>query len=184
VVPLPETIPMWRGNLPGGLHRNIRRYGQRLAAAGAVMRTIGEVGELEAALDALLRLHTARWRDRQSPGIFADPEVRRFHRLSAPALLTRNLLQLHVVETGAETIAVQYVMVSGGRAYSYIGGFDPAWNHFSLGTLLMAYSIERAIECGCREFDLLKGTEEYKYTWGAVDRPTLSCTRCRLADAE
>jgi CelD/BcsL family acetyltransferase involved in cellulose biosynthesis len=77
----------------------------------------------------------------------------------------------------ARTISAQYVLIDRGRAYAYISGFDPEWARYSLGTLLIAFAIERAIDEGCREFDFLRGREQYKYGWGAVNRATVRLVR-------
>jgi CelD/BcsL family acetyltransferase involved in cellulose biosynthesis len=53
----------------------------------------------------------------------------------------------------------------------YLGGFDPAWDRFSPGSLLIQYALEFAREAGDSCFDFLRGAEPYKYRWGAVDRP-------------
>lgn len=176
-IPLPDSIDVWRASLPSGLRRNLRRYGNRLEAAGAHCRTVSGHDEIAPALDALFALHARRWQDRNQPGIFAERDVQRFHRASAPKLFDRGLLRLHLLATETAIVGVQYVLVHGTTAYSYIAGFDPEWNEVSPGTLLMAYAIERAIDEGCSVFDLLRGAEAYKYGWGAVDRWTRRCEK-------
>lgn len=177
VVALPSTSERWRQSLPAGLRRNIRRYGSRIRdEADAMFRTVRRSDEVRGAVSDLFVLHTSRWHQRRCPGVFADSDVRRFHEMSAPRLFDRNLLRLHLLSAGDATIGVQYVLVGNGRAFAYIAGFDPGWSRYSPGTLLLAFAIESAIEEGCVEFDLLRGTEPYKYIWGAVDRPTLSFT--------
>lgn len=173
-IPLPKTIDAWRAGLPSGLQRNLRRYGHRLRAKGARCDTVTRSDDVAPVLDTLFALHARRWQAREQPGIFAEDDVRRFHRASAPKLFDRGLLRLHVLASGAATVGVQYVLVQGSTAYSYIAGFDPDWTELSPGTLLMAYAIERAIDEGCSVFDLLRGAEAYKYGWGAVDRWTRS----------
>ena len=67
-------------------------------------------------------------------------------------------------------VAVVYSFVCGETAYAYLGGFDPASSKFSPGSVLMEFSIERAILEGVRDYDFLRNQEEYKYLWGALDR--------------
>jgi len=174
VVPLPASVDAWRRGLPAGLDRNIRRYGRRLADdAGVRYTTVTTADDLGPALSALFRLHSRRWHERGGMGVLQSAEVRRFHQRSASRLLDAGVLRLHLLAAGSDVIAAQYVLVERDRAYSYIGGFDPAWARYGPGTLLMAYSIAQAIDEGCREFDLLRGDEAYKYAWGAVNRCTL-----------
>ena len=41
---------------------------------------------------------------------------------------------------------------------------------WSVGTCLFAKVFQHAIEEGAKEFDFLRGAEEYKYRYGAVNR--------------
>jgi CelD/BcsL family acetyltransferase involved in cellulose biosynthesis len=175
IIQLPGDHTAWRAALPAGLRRNLRRYGIRLAdeqAGGCV--TITDARDLTPALEALFSLHQRRWSDEIGGGIFGTADVRRFHRLSAPQLFAAGALRLHLLRSRDGIVGAQYVLHHGGRAYSYISGFDPQLERYSPGTLLMSYAIERAIDDGCRTFDLLRGREAYKYGWGARDRATVA----------
>lgn len=46
--------------------------------------------------------------------------------------------------------------------------------------MLLLYLIEHAIQNGRREFDFLRGNEEYKYRMGGQDRPVIEI-KARLA---
>jgi CelD/BcsL family acetyltransferase involved in cellulose biosynthesis len=62
-------------------------------------------------------------------------------------------------------------MQMSGRAYFYIGGFNPRFGGVSPGSLVVREAIRCAIGDGAMSFDFLAGQEAYKYRWGAVDRP-------------
>jgi CelD/BcsL family acetyltransferase involved in cellulose biosynthesis len=51
----------------------------------------------------------------------------------------------------------------------YLNGFDPAYERFSPGSLLIEYAMEQARKSCQRSFDFLRGAEAYKYRWGARD---------------
>jgi CelD/BcsL family acetyltransferase involved in cellulose biosynthesis len=183
-VPLPDSIDEWKRRLPGGLDRNIRRYGRRLAdEADVTYATSASPHDATEGISALFRLHSRRWHERGSMGVLQSADVRRFHDSSAGPLLAAGVLRLHLLIANGHVIAAQYVLVQRHRAYSYIGGFAPEWARYGPGTLLMAYSIERAIEERCREFDLLRGAEPYKYAWGAVNHTTMRLVFGRDGDA-
>jgi CelD/BcsL family acetyltransferase involved in cellulose biosynthesis len=179
VASLPDSPSAWRQHLPSGLRRNIRRYWERLRDdADARFETIArDDRQVPAAMNLLVALHTKRWHERGLPGVLGDPRVRQFHASAAVGLVRSGVLRLHLLYAGADVVGAQYVLVRGSRAYSYLGGFDPAWDAYSPGTLLMAYAIEQAIGEGCTEFDFLRGREPYKYRWGAADRCSLSIWR-------
>lgn len=191
--PLPGTVGAWMDALPARLRGNIRRCERRLSEDDdARYMTISREEELGDALAALFRLHGRRWQERaaqacgrvvvRAPGVLQDADVRRFHELSAPGLLASGLLRLHVLCAGPEVIAAHYVLVDRQRAYAYIAGFDPGWSRYSPGTLLMAYAMAHAIEDGCRQFDMLRGAESYKWSWGVVQRTSARVSRRGDAD--
>jgi CelD/BcsL family acetyltransferase involved in cellulose biosynthesis len=181
VVSLPTAVQPWMDALPSSLRRNLRRYGQRLAdEESASYITLGRDADpilAEEALAALFRTHGRRWHERQQQGVLSESEIRRFHQLSAPALLAADALRLHVLRAGDKIIAVMYVLIDTRRAYAYLAGFDPDWSRFSPGVLLLAYAISQAIEEGRTEFDFLRGAEPYKYTWGAVNSTSARAIR-------
>ena len=58
----------------------------------------------------------------------------------------------------------------------YQGGYDQSMGKYSLGIVLRAYIIRKAIENNIKEVDFLKGAYEQKYKWNAVDRKTMNMT--------
>ena len=63
-----------------------------------------------------------------------------------------------------------FAFESGGVTYLYNSGFEPASSGLAVGLLSKAVSIREAIGRGCREFDFLRGDEEYKRHLGGVPR--------------
>jgi hypothetical protein len=60
-----------------------------------------------------------------------------------------------------------------GRVYCHMGGareMGEAWNH-SPGIVFESYCLQEALRRGARVYDFLRGTEPYKYRFGAVDVP-------------
>jgi len=91
----------------------------------------------------------------------------------ARRFLARGWLRLHRLRLDDQTAAAFYCFQLGRRVYYYLSGFDVAYSKFSIGNVLMAQAIERAIADGAREFDLLRGDETYKFAWKAEERDTL-----------
>jgi CelD/BcsL family acetyltransferase involved in cellulose biosynthesis len=69
-----------------------------------------------------------------------------------------------------QAVAALYAFFHRRRFYYYLGGYDPAFQLVSPGTLLIARAIEQAICERAQEFDFLRGQEAYKYLWGAKNR--------------
>ncbi len=66
------------------------------------------------------------------------------------------------------------------KLWGYNSGVDRSFMDLSPGWVLLAYSLEWAAERGRSEFDFMRGDEEYKYRFGAVNRHVL---RVRLSPA-
>ena len=150
--------------------RDLRQAGSRAAARGPVEIDRAEGDEIDRTMAELFRLHEKRWRHRGENGVVADPAVRAFHRGAARALGAAGMLRLYRLAVEGEVMAVYYGFAHGGRAYAYLGGFDPDEKQLSPGALIMRHAIEAAIGEGASEFHFLRGGETYKYAWGARDR--------------
>lgn len=99
-----------------------------------------------------------------------DARVRHFHRAVMPSLMQAGLLKLYVLLLNRQVIAIHYLLQDRSNAYSYLTGFDQAHRAVSPGTVLLGHVIEQSLARGAREFHFLRGSERYKYYWGASDR--------------
>jgi CelD/BcsL family acetyltransferase involved in cellulose biosynthesis len=79
-------------------------------------------------------------------------------------------LQLMFTSIEGRRAAALFNFDYNDRIWVYNSGLDPAaFSALSPGVVLTATAIEKAIELGRAEFDFLRGDEEYKYRFGAVD---------------
>ena len=56
-----------------------------------------------------------------------------------------------------------------GHILVYNSGFDYRFSQYSPGWVLLGYLIQHAIAAGKTSFDFMRGDEEYKYRFGALD---------------
>jgi CelD/BcsL family acetyltransferase involved in cellulose biosynthesis len=166
-IPLPGTCEDFERALPHGLSRNLRRYRDKLQALGEVgLKAASSEQEFRAAIDALFFLHGARWRTKQQDGMM-DGTLEKFHREAALRMWARGKARGFTLSLEGRAIAVVYGFLDKERFWAYQSGFDPSLARFSPGSLLLQFSIEAAIREGARQFDFLRGGEEYKRAWGA-----------------
>jgi CelD/BcsL family acetyltransferase involved in cellulose biosynthesis len=170
-VEVPVGARELRDVLPGKIRDNLANYRRRAVRAGRVSFATATAATLPEFVEALFRLHDARWQQLGCPGVLADPAIRRFHRTAAPRLLSSGLLRLHALRLDERIIAVMYALHARGRAYCYLCGFDPEFGALSPGTLILGHSIWQAVREGAREVDFLRGQERFKYFWGVRERP-------------
>jgi CelD/BcsL family acetyltransferase involved in cellulose biosynthesis len=172
VVPLPSSIEGLEHVIPHGAFRKWHYRRRRIEREGSVTYERATADTLDELLDALFALHGERWSTREMPGVLADGNVQAFHRDVAHALLDQGALRLYALRFDGRVSAVIYGFAHRGRTCFYIGGFDPADALLSPGSVIIGHAIEEAIREGCTAFDFLRGSETYKYRWGAVDTPT------------
>jgi CelD/BcsL family acetyltransferase involved in cellulose biosynthesis len=135
---------------------------------------------LDEYLQALFRLHKARWRTRGQDGVLEDEHVQTLHRLAAPGLFQKEILRMYGLRLNGKLVAVYLGFLCAERASYYLSGFDPAVAEFSPGLLLIAHAISEAIREKASCFDFLRGAEPYKYAWGAHDSHTYRRTIRRI----
>lgn len=151
----------------GPRHRaNLRR---RLRQAGAKFEVTFDYAqsseERRTALQTLVRLHLARWRERGVSEAFGTPALLAFHDEVTELARQRGWLRLYVLSLDRVPVAGLYGF-RYGRVFSfYQSGFDPAFARWSVGLMTMALAIRRALEEGAEEYDFLHGDEAYKFLW-------------------
>lgn len=125
------------------------------------------------AFDVLAELHAERWTREGLPGVLADPRIRAFHHDVIDASTRIGMLRMFVMYANERPVGAYYGFLHRGIASYYISGFDPEIAGGGIGNLLVEHAMESAHREGATRFDFLRGTEPYKYRWGARDEPTV-----------
>ena len=106
---------------------------------------------------------------------YATPEFERFHYHVARKFLEMGLLFLCSIRISGRHVGSFYGFIYNNTLYNYILSVERGiYKRVSIGRALLAYCIEEAIKNKYREFDFLRGDEEYKYHWTDLDRRNLS----------
>jgi len=176
---LPCSVESLGDAVPQKFLHKLRYYRRRAEQLGEVCfeaahdckNDVADEEKVQETFGKLLELHRARWATRGEPGVLDDPAVEAFHRDAIPGFLARGWLRLYTLRIGARIGAVYYGFLAKGRAYAYLGGFDPVFLPAAPGKLIVLHAMTEAVREGAREFDFLRGREPYKHAWGAEDRP-------------
>jgi CelD/BcsL family acetyltransferase involved in cellulose biosynthesis len=150
--------------------KKLRYYRRSLERLGDVCVEEATEDNLDALLETLYALHAARWRRRNLPGVLADAATQQFHHEVARNFLRAGALRMYATRVEGRVVAIFYGFAHGATVYYYLSGYEPELEKLSIGTLIVAHALERAISDGATTFDFLRGAEEYKYAWGASDR--------------
>lgn len=168
VLYLPPDERVLTDVIPKGKQRKWRMARRRAARRDGFAISSSAPADAPRALDTLIELHGMRWTERGEAGVFSDPRAVGFYRQAVGALARRNLVRLYTLSFEGRAAGVYYGFQHRGRAYAYIGGFDPRDAFESPGTVLMGHAISEASREGATEFHFLRGDEAYKFEWGAV----------------
>jgi CelD/BcsL family acetyltransferase involved in cellulose biosynthesis len=148
---------------------NLRYYRRRAEKLGTLKAEMADAETCEEIMSELFRLHALRWSSRGEHGVLRDAKVQAFYCDAAQRLASCGLLRLHALRLNRRIVGVLYAFANRRSTYYYISGFDPEFEKLSPGTLLIGQAIEQALREGHASFNFLRGSERYKFAWGAVE---------------
>jgi len=82
-------------------------------------------------------------------------------------------LQLAFLEVDGQKAAGYLNLDYGNRIWVYNSGLDFEFRELSPGWVLLGYLLQWANENGRREFDFMRGDEDYKYKFGGIKRDVM-----------
>jgi len=164
-IALDADYEAWMARRERKFRKEARRVARRLEEEGVSRR----LGSDEAAVDALIRLHHARWEGRGGSNV--GGEARAVIAGAARALNDDARLAVALLEGPDGPIAADLVLRAGDALGFWGGGFDPAWAKHAPGTQTMLLALEAGAASGARSADLGGGAHEYKWRLSDENRP-------------
>lgn len=165
---LPTSFDTYLSSLPGKLRHELRRKRRRLHEAFPSVHLVdATTSTLATDFETFAQLH----RDSKGrKGRFMYAGMERFFRRLGDALLLDGTFRLVFLEADGARLAGVVGFRDRGRFLLYNSAYDHSQAALSPGIVLLTMLIEDLIRDGCRELDLMKGDEEYKFRLGAVPR--------------
>ena len=167
-IPLSGDWETYLASVDSKQRHEIRRKVRRLESSPEYGRwyCVTDAASLDQEVDEFLRL------------MAYDPAKKRFltaamkkqMHLTARSAFAAGWLQLAFIEVGGEKVAAYMNFDYENRIWVYNSGIDFRYREFSPGWVLLAYLLEWAIENRRTTFDFMRGDEDYKYRFGAIDR--------------
>jgi CelD/BcsL family acetyltransferase involved in cellulose biosynthesis len=169
------------GNLSRSTRKNLLYETRRLFKAHRChLRRVATADELECTLDALVRLHQARWNTRGEPGSFAIPGFESFVRAASRMSLADGRLRMWALDIDGETAAALIGFYDNGIVHYFQAGFDPRLSRLSIGRVMLGLCVRDCVEDPLvREFDFMGGGNPYKDRWTPEGRDTVTMTCLR-----
>jgi CelD/BcsL family acetyltransferase involved in cellulose biosynthesis len=146
----------------------IRRKMRRIEEFGSPVRWY--IVEDEANLDTEIEDFLQMMANEPEKAHFLTDSMRQQMHLALQAAFHCGWLQLAFIEIGGEKAASYINFDFGNQIWVYNSGLDYKFREYSPGWVLLGYLLQWANQHQRTCFDFMRGDEEYKYRFGAVDR--------------
>jgi len=166
-IPLPGDFDEYLARIEKKQRHEIRRKMRRAEESGRGVRWyISDMRDPEAEIDAFLKL----MEDDQNKAKFLKELMRSQMRAIIHAAHEGGWLWLAFLEIDGQRAATALNFDYNNKLWGYNAGVDRAFMDLSPGWVLLSYIIQWCCENGRAEFDFMRGDEEYKYRFGAVNQ--------------
>jgi CelD/BcsL family acetyltransferase involved in cellulose biosynthesis len=142
----------------------------------AVFKTVNCDEELQKHIQVLFALHDERAKQKGIKTTFCGEDIYNFHNKAIRYLLKDGKAILAFLYKETEPLVSYYCIKYNQKYYYYQAGLSQEGEKKSAGTVLFSLIIENAFKERCKEFDFLRGSEEYKFYWTKDCRKDYSIT--------
>jgi CelD/BcsL family acetyltransferase involved in cellulose biosynthesis len=171
VAHLRPTFDDWMASRSKNFRGQMRRARRDLEQAGGETRA-ATPETLRADLEALWRLHDARWEGQDEDTNLAEYGPKIVDALEAAGrALPAGRFRLWMVEVGGEPAAAHLFVAAGGLVTYWNGGWDERHAKFKPALLSILAAVEEACDAGDDLFDLGAGEQAYKQRFADGDEP-------------
>jgi CelD/BcsL family acetyltransferase involved in cellulose biosynthesis len=166
-IPLPGDFEVYLSTIDKKQRHEIRRKIRRAEASGQEVRwyIVADESSLEAEVDAFLALMA---NDPEKSAFLTEPMRRQMY-LACRAAFRNGWLQLAFLEADGVKAAGYLNFDYLNCIWVYNSGIDRRFMDLSAGWVLLGYLLQWANENKRSQFDFMRGQEDYKYRFGAVD---------------
>lgn len=170
IIQLPDTWEGYLNLLDKKQRHELRRKLRRIAgqADEVTWYTVGPEHDITQEMENFLALMEAS--DPDKAVFLSDENNRRFFKRISAVMQASGWLQLNFLRINGTLAAAYFNFIYNGHVLVYNSGLLPdEFGHLSPGIVLLANTIQQAIENNFAVFDFLQGNEEYKYRMGGQD---------------
>lgn len=167
-IQLPGDWETYLAGIDKKQRHEIRRKMRRADEAETPVRwyIVDDADSLDAEIDALLDL----MKNDNDKVAFLQPAMQTFLHQVTRCAFDENCLQLAFLEVGGVKAAAYLSFDYLNRIWVYNSGLNREFQSLSPGWVLLGHLLKWANENFRAEFDFMRGDEDYKYRFGAVDR--------------
>ena len=144
----------------------IRRKMRRVEESGRARWFISEMQNPDAEIDAFIKL----MEDDENKAKFLTDTMRAQMRAAIHAAHQGGWLWLAFLEVDGQRAAAALNFDYNNKLWGYNAGVDRTFMELSPGWVLLSYILQWCCDNHRAEFDFMRGDEEYKYRFGAVNQ--------------
>lgn len=148
-----------------GMRQDIRTTLNKLKLVGEVNFVTYDADTYKEALDALFELHRMRQDYKLGQSLFDTQHSRDFFYDLAPAFIKSGWVDITALTINNRVISIAFALKYAGVFYYWIPAFDTEFIKYSLSKVHIQNLLKSCFEQNCREFDFMRGDEEYKFKW-------------------
>jgi CelD/BcsL family acetyltransferase involved in cellulose biosynthesis len=161
--------------LSRNLQHDVQRRLRRLCEMGSVSIEVADGrAHLEDLLTEGFEVEAKSWKGRRGTAIAARGDTRCFYREIAHWAADAGWLRLAFLRLDGRAIAFQFDLEPGSHYYSLKIGYDPGYERFSPGKLLVYTMVARAVARGYQTYELLGNDEPWKERWTDIAHAQVS----------
>jgi CelD/BcsL family acetyltransferase involved in cellulose biosynthesis len=167
-IPLPGDWEQYLSGIDKKQRHEIRRKMRRSEEAGIPVDwyIVEDAASLESEIDAFLKLMEFD----PEKAKFLTPAMRDQMSATIRCAFQAGCLQLAFFQVNGAKAAAYLSFDYLNRLWVYNSGINPEFKDYSPGWVLLGYLLKWANDHGRAAFDFMRGNEDYKYRFGAVDR--------------
>lgn len=166
-IPLNRTFDEYLATIDKKQRHEIRRKARRAEESGRGVRWyISEMQDPEAEIDAFIKLMEG---DENKAKFLTEP-MRAQMKAAIRAAHQGGWLWLAFLEVDGQRAAAALNFDYNNKLWGYNAGVDRAFMELSPGWVLLGYILQWCCDNRRSEFDFMRGDEEYKYRFGAVNQ--------------
>lgn len=167
-IALPGDFEVFLGGLEKKQRHEIRRKMRRAAESPSPVRfeVLEDAAYLEPSMESFLELMAHDVNKAE----FLQPTMREHMRAVMKVAFEEGYLWLAFLKIDGENAAAALNFDYRNKLWGYNSGVNRAFMELSPGWVLLAHQIQWATAHGRYEFDFMRGDEDYKYRFGAVNR--------------
>jgi len=170
-ISLPSDFETYLAGIDKKQRHEIRRKMRRAAEYEVPVRwyVVDDPATLDAEMEDIFEMM------RQDPAKdeFLTETMRGHFLTTTRTAMQKGWLWLAFLEVGGKKAAAAYNFDYGNRLLGYNSGVNRDFIELSPGWVLLGHMLQWACEHGRTEFDFMRGSEEYKYRFGAKDRSVM-----------